>query len=85
MLGLQENFVSERIVKDAIFPLLYRSPSAPHICWDSRNEANLENIIIISGEGELSLVGGLPVDKVLPLGVCDHHVNLQRIKKVNKK
>jgi len=60
MLGLQENFVS----------------CAPHICWDSRNEANFEHIIIISCEGELALVGGLPIDKVLPLSVSHHHVHL---------
>jgi len=60
MLSLQENLV----------------PAPSHVTRYSRNEANLEHVIVIGGEGKLALVSGLPVDEVLPLSVSDHHVHL---------
>ena len=46
-------------------------PGTPHVGRNSGIEANLKHIVVISGEGKLALVSGLPVDKVLPLGVSD--------------
>ena len=36
---------------------------------------NLVDVVVVGGEGELALVGVLPVDEVLPLRVHDHQVD----------
>ena len=48
-------------------------PSLPHDIRYSRNEANLEHILVVRRKGKLSLIAELPDDELLPLDLCDHH------------
>ena len=53
------------------------SPASPHVGGHPGYEADLKDVVVVGGEGELALVRLLTVHKMLTFRVCHHHVNLR--------
>ena len=82
MFGCQEDLVPVRqnkIIIKLYYPneKFFGSPSSPHVSGHPGYEADLKDVVVVGGEGELALVRLLTVHKVLTFCVCHHHVNLR--------
>ena len=55
---------------------MFLVPSTPHISRNPGDEADLEDVVGVGGEGKLAFLCLLTVYKVLALGVRHHHVHL---------
>ena len=57
----------------------YLVPGAPHVARYAGDEADLEHVVLVGGEGELSLLlHVLPVHEVVARRVSHHHVDLEQ-------
>ena len=53
-------------------------PGSPHVAGHSRDEADLEDVVLVRGEGELAFtLDILSVEEVVGASICHHHVHLK--------
>ena len=53
-------------------------PGSSYVAGHSRYEADLEDVVLVRGEGELAFtLDILSVEEVMGAGICNHHVDLK--------